>query len=140
MTNNGLFSTVLLGKISSYQFIGLEGDKVNVSKSVGPINNLDYLEELLDEGYIVKGPRKDPSRDLISFKAFLKKGKEFVPELWLSNMGYEFVEPSTFTKGHKIAYKIINAFPDERFNSNYTLVKGNRKIPLYLKVEVQKVE
>ena len=113
---------------------------MNDSKSVGPINNLDYLEELLDEGYVVKGPRKDPSRDLISFKAFLKKGKEFAPEVWLSNMGYEFVEPSTFTKGHKIAYKIIDEFPDERFNSNYTLVKGKREIPLYLKVEISRAE
>jgi hypothetical protein len=91
---------------------------------------------LLNEGYFIKGPRKDPSRDLISFKAFLKKGKEFAPEVWLSNMGYKFVEPSTFTKGHRIAYKIIDEFTDERFNSNYSLIKGKREIPLYLKVEV----
>jgi hypothetical protein len=110
------------------------------SKSVAPITNLDYLEELLDRGYVIKGPRKDPSRDLISFKAFLKKGKEFASEDWLSHMGYKFVEPSTFTKWHKIAYKIIDEFPDERFNSNYTLVKGNREIPLYLKVPVLKAE
>ncbi len=113
---------------------------MNDRTSVEPINTLDYLEELLDQGYVIKGPRKDSSRDLISFKAFLKKGKEFAPEVWLSHMGYEFVEPSTFTKGHKIAYKIIDEFPDERFNSNYTLVKGNREIPLYLKVEILRAE
>jgi len=117
----------------------LKGDKVNDNKSVEPINSIQYLEKLLDEGYVIEGPRSDLSRDLISFKAFLKKGKEFAPEVWLSNMGYEFVEPSTFTKGHKIAYKIIDDFPDERFSSNYTLIKGPRKIPLYLKVEVPKV-
>ncbi|MBL7178745.1 MAG: hypothetical protein ABIK98_06140 [Pseudomonadota bacterium] len=108
--------------------------------SVGPINNLDCLEELLNAGYVINGPRKDPQRDLISFKAFLKKGKEFVPEVWLSNMGYEFVEPSTFTKGHKIAYKMIDELFDERFNSNYTMVKGKREIPLYLKVAMPKAE
>jgi len=113
---------------------------MNDRTSVEPINTLDYLEELLCKGYVIKGPRKDSSRDLISFKAFLKKGKEFAPEGWLSHMGYEFVEPSTFTKGHKIAYKIIDEFPDERFNSNYALVKGNREIPLYLKVAVLKAE
>jgi len=113
-----------------------KGDKMNDDKSVEPINNLDYLEELLNEGYVIKGPRKDPSRNLISFKAFLKKGKEFAPEVWLSNMGYKFVEPNTFTKGHRIAYKIIDEFTDERFNSNYSLIKGKREIPLYLKVEV----
>ncbi len=106
---------------------------------VEPINDLDYLEELLKEGYTIKGPRKDPSRDLISFKAFLKSGKEFAPEDWLSSVGYKFVEPSTFTKGHRISYKEINGFPDERFNSNYSLLKGEREIPLYLKVELPKL-
>ena len=105
---------------------------------IKPINNLDYLEELLNKGYLIKGPRKVPSRDLISFKAFLKRGKEFAPEDWLSSEGYKFIEPSTFTKGHRISYKIINEFPDERFNSNYSLVKGEREIPLYLKVEIPK--
>jgi hypothetical protein len=109
---------------------------MNDRPSVKPINSLDYLEKLLGQGYVIKGPRKDSSRDLISFKAFLRKGKEFAPEIWLSHMEYEFVEPSTFTKGHKIAYKIIDEFPDERFNSNYTLVKGEKEFPLYLKVEI----
>ena len=109
-------------------------------EDVGPISSLDYLEKLLNEGYTIKGPRKDPSRDLISFKAFLKKGKEFAPEDWLSRMGYEFVEPNRFTKGHRIAYKIIDEFPDQRFNSNYSLVKGEREIPLYLKTEMPKNE
>lgn len=113
---------------------------MNDIKSPGPINNLDYLEELLNEGYIVKGPRKDPARDLISFKAFLKKGKEFAPEGWLAGNGYEFVEPSTFTKGHRLAYKLIDDFPDQRFNSNYCLVKGSKEIVLYLKSEVPKVD
>jgi len=107
---------------------------------VKPINNLDYLEELLNKGYTIKGPRKDPSRDLISLKAFLKRGKEFTPEDWISSSGYEFVEPSIFTKGYRILYKIINGFSDERFKSNYSLVKGEREIPLYLKVKVPKLE
>jgi len=113
---------------------------MNDNKSVKPIKTIDYLEELLNEGYIIEGPRKEPTRDLISFKAFLKKGKEFAPEDWLSSMGYKFVEPSTFTKGRRIAYKIIDDFPDERFNSNYRLVKGEREIVLYLKTELPKIE
>jgi len=105
---------------------------------VKPINNFSYLEELLQKGYTIKGPRKDPAKDLNSFKAFLKKGKEFAPEDWLSSIGYKFVEPSTFTKGYRISYKIINDFPDERFNSNYSLVKEGREILLYLKAELPK--
>lgn len=107
-------------------------------ETVEPINNLKYLKKLLDVGYTIKGPRKEASRDLAAFKAFIKKGKEFAPENWLANNGYKFVEPSTFTKGHRIAYKTINDFPDERFNSNYSLAKGEQEICLYLKTEMPK--
>ena len=113
---------------------------LKLTEFVKPINDLDYLEELLEEGYTIKGPRNNPSRDVVSFKAFLKRGKEFAPEDWLSSMGYGFVEPSTFTKGHRISYKEIDGFPDERFNSNYSLLKGEREIPLYLKVELPKMQ
>ena len=101
-----------------------------------PIESLDDLEELLGEGYSIKGPRQDPERDLQSFRAFLKRGKEFAPEDWLEQSGYEFVEPNQFTQGHRIAHKMVNDFPDERFNSNYSLVKDGKEIPLYLKVDV----
>jgi hypothetical protein len=108
-------------------------------KVVKPIDSLDYLEELLVEGYTIKGPRQDSSRDLSSLKAFVKRGKEFAPEDWLENSGYQFVEPNTFTKGHRIAYKLTDDIPDERFNSNYWIVKDGREIPLYLKVEVPEI-
>ena len=109
-------------------------------ESVEPINSPDYLEKLINEGFTVQGPRKDAQRDVQAFKNFLKKDKEFVTEIWLSNNGYKFVEPSTFTKGHRIAYKIIDDFPDERFNSNYSLVKEDRETVLYLKSEMPKAE
>ncbi|MBW1896537.1 MAG: hypothetical protein JRI47_05725 [Deltaproteobacteria bacterium] len=108
-------------------------------ESLKPIGNLEYLEKLLAEGYTIKGPRQDPSRDLISFKAFVKRGKEFAPEDWLESSGYEFVEPNTFTKGRRIAYKLTDDIPDERFNSNYSLVKDGREVSLYLEVEVPEI-
>lgn len=113
---------------------------MNEKRSLQPIDKLDHVEELLARGYIIKGPRQDPTRDLNSFKAFVKRGKEFAPEDWLVEMGYKFVEPNQFTQGHRIAYKMIDDFPDERFNSNYSLVKGDREIPLYLKVEVPEIK
>ncbi|MCK4391103.1 MAG: hypothetical protein KAV83_12805 [Desulfobacterales bacterium] len=119
---------------------------MNDSATIGPINTLDYLEELLGQGYNIKGPRisKDPetdlTRDLVSFKAFLKRGKEFAPEDWLSSMGYEFVGPNTFTKYRIIAYKLIDDFTDERFKSSYSLIKEGIEIPLYLKVDLPKPE
>ena len=113
---------------------------MNKSEQLKPINSLEHLEELLEKDYTIKGPRNNPSRDLASFKAYLKRGKEFTPEEWLSENGYKFVEPSTFTKGHRIAYKTINNFPDERFNSTYSLVKGGIEIVLYLKMEIPEPE
>jgi len=103
---------------------------------IEPINSVEYLEKLLDEGFTIKGPRKDLSRDLAGFKSFLTKGKEFATEDWLAGKGYKFVEPSTFTKGHRIAYKIIDDFPDERFGSNYSLVLGDREVVLFLRSEM----
>ena len=109
-------------------------------ESVEPINNTEYLEKLLNEGFSIHGPRKNAERDLPAFKSFLKKGREFAAETWLIRNGYKFVEPSTFTKGHRIAYKIIDDFPDERFNSNYSLVKDDKETVLYLKSELPKAE
>ena len=104
--------------------------------SLKPVDSADYLDELLAEGYAVKGPRNDAERDSASLKKYLEKGKEYAPEAWLAENGYKFVEPSTFTKGYRIAYKMIDDFPDERYNSNYSLVKADKEIPLYLKMEV----
>jgi len=101
-----------------------------------PITTPEYLDDLLSRGYHVKGPRNDPQRDAASLRKQIEKGKEYTPETWFEANGYKFVEPSTFTKGFRLAYKIIDDFPDERYNSNYSLVKDATQIPLYLKVEV----
>jgi hypothetical protein len=116
------------------------GSSTGSPQAAEPINSIEYLERLLGAGFGIKGPRKDASRDLAAFKSFLNKQKEFAPEDWLAQNGYKFVEPSTFTKGHRIAYKMINDFPDERFNSNYSLIWGDREIPLYLKSETPKTK
>ncbi len=105
---------------------------------IEPINNLEYLEKLLNNGYEIKGPRNNVSKDLRSFRIFLKKGKEFTPENWLSANDYQAVPPSSFTNNKKLMYKTINDFPDERFQSNYSITKNDITIPLYLKVELPK--
>ena len=105
-------------------------------QSLNPLNTPESLDELLADGITVKGPRDDADRDANLLKKQLAKGKEFTPETWFPENGYKFVEPSTFTQGYRIAYKIIDDFPDERFNSKYSLVKDGVEIPLYLKMEV----
>ena len=105
-------------------------------KSLKPLNSAEHLDNLLSQGYAVKGPRNDPERDSASLRRYLERGKEYTPEVWLAENGYKFVEPSTFTKGYRIAYRIVDDFPDERYNSNYSVVKADKEIPLYLKMEV----
>ena len=105
-----------------------------------PIRDIDYLEKLIDAGYAVVGPRHNKDRDLVALKAMLQKRYEFSPEEWLSSHEYQFIEPNTFTKGFRISYKLIDNFPDERFKSNYSLLIGEKEIPLYLKVEVKQVD
>lgn len=101
--------------------------------TVKPIRDIEYLEELISEGYVLKGRRGDPSKDLIAIKRFFSKGYEFVPEDWLLSDGYELVEPSVFTKGYTLAYKLIDDFPDQYFRSGYSLVKEGKEVFLYLK-------
>lgn len=102
-------------------------------ETLQPIRDIEYLQKLMDKDYTLKGQRTDPSRNLTVFKRFLKKGHEFIPENWLKNRGYAFVEPSNFTKGYKLAYKMIDGALEQYFESNYSLNKKDIEIHLFLK-------
>jgi hypothetical protein len=102
-------------------------------KVLSPISSLNYFQKLLENGYSLKGPRGDTAKNLTVFKRFLRKGHEFIPEKWLRNEGYDFVEPSTFTQGLKLAYQVVGENLEEYFKSNYSLCKDNIEVPLYLK-------
>ena len=56
-----------------------------------PIKDTKYLEELISEGYVLKGRREDPDRDLAAVQKFFAKDYELVPEEWLLGNGYELV-------------------------------------------------
>jgi hypothetical protein len=100
-----------------------------------PIKDINSLQKLLEKGFFIEGPKRIHIKDLLVFKKILKRGYDFVPEVWLINNGYEFVEPCTLTKGFKIAYTIKNDVLIQYFRSNYSLNKKNKKIHLYLKVK-----
>lgn len=102
-------------------------------ETLQPIRDIEYLQKLMDMDYTLKGQRTDPSRNLIIFKRFLKRGHEFIPENWLKNRGYAFVEPCNFTKGYKLAYKINDGALEQYFESNYSLKKNDDEIHLFLK-------
>lgn len=104
-----------------------------------PISNEEYIDELISKGFTIKklkDTKNDTARNLMIFKKFLEKGKEFAPETWLESTGYEFIEPNSFTKMYRIAYKLINDFPDERYNSIFSLVKDDIENVLYLEKEM----
>ena len=105
-----------------------------------PIKTAEDIDKTIQAGFRLIGPRKDTEKDLKTFKLFLEKGKEFAPENWLKNEGYRIVEPNQFTNGFWIAFKMVNDFPDERFNSNYILTKDDLEIKLYLQKEMSKLD
>ena len=107
---------------------------------LNPIRTAEDIEVIIQAGYTLIGPRKDLEKDLKTFKLFLEKGKEFAPESWLRSEGYRMVEPNQFTNGFWIAFKMVNDFPDERFNSNYVLKKDDQEIKLYLQKEMPKLD
>jgi hypothetical protein len=98
---------------------------------LSPIKDVTYLQKLLEYGYTIEGPRKKNQKNLVIFKRFLEKGYDFIPEGYLENNGYEFVENSTLTKGFKLAYKINTNGFIQYFRSNYSLRKNDEKIYLY---------
>ena len=107
----------------------------NQSSDIQIISTADYLKELLQRGYTLSGPRKDPEKDFIMIERYFAKGYEFVPETKLLGAGYKIVEPSTFTKGLQFAYQTDKNAVDKYYKSNYILRKQSEEIPLYLKYE-----
>lgn len=103
--------------------------------NIKPIKKIDQLKILLAEGYILKGPRKDDNKNLMVIKRILGKGRKLVPEDWLINEGYRLVEPSAFTKGMILAYRIDDDILRRYFKTNYSLVLKDIETPLYLKYE-----
>jgi len=103
-----------------------------VESTINPIRDIEYLKELLGQGYVVKGTRKDPDKDFEGIQRFLQRGHEFFPEGWLVANGFKLVEPSQFTKGYKLAFRDTSGRLEQYFKSNYSLVKGEETVPLYL--------
>jgi len=103
--------------------------------TIKPIKEIDHLKRLLAEGYLLKGPRQDISKNLMVIKRILGKGRKLVPEDWLINEGYRLVEPSAFTKGMILAYRIEDDILRRYFKTNYSLLLRDIEIPLYLKYE-----
>jgi len=103
--------------------------------TIKPIKGIDQLKSLLAEGYLLKGPRQNIDKNLMVINRILGKGRKLVPEDWLIHEGYRLVEPSAFTKGMILAYRIEDDILRRYFKTNYSLLLRDIEIPLYLKYE-----
>jgi len=103
------------------------------------ISNQDYLDEIIDSGWSIVGPRNDPAKDLRFAKNFLKRNIEFYPEHVLETEGFMIVPPSPLTRDHQLMYK------DEgkliRYTkSQYKLISGEIESPLYVLLKEDETE
>jgi hypothetical protein len=95
------------------------------------ISTQDYLDEIVNSGWTIVGPRKDPEKDLRFAKNFLKRNIEFHPQHVLEAKAFKVVPPSPLTRGYELMYK------DEgqliRYTrSQYKLTSGGIEVPLYV--------
>lgn len=103
------------------------------------ISNDGDLDEITSAGWSIVGPRKDPEKDLRFAKNFFKRGIAFFPEHLLEAEGFRIVPPSPLTRGYQLMFK------DEgeliRYTkSQYTLTAQDMEIPLYVKLEEDKID
>jgi len=101
------------------------------AEEIKAIYSENDLNEIIDSGWSIVGPRKDLDKDLRSAKNFFKRDIAFVPEHVLKADGFKIVPPSSFTRGHQLMYK------DEgeliRYTrSQYVLTSEEAEIPLYV--------
>jgi len=109
------------------------------SEEIKTISSESYLNEIIDSGWTIVGPRKDLQKDLRFAKNFFKRNMEFVPEHVLEADGFKIVQPSPLTRGHQLMFK------DEgqliRYTrSQYTLTSGKTEIPLYVILNQDKID
>ncbi len=103
------------------------------SQNITTITNAEHLNELIQKGYTLIGPRKDSEKDAASIARFFDRGYEFFPEPLLIEAGFDIVPPSTFTKGLQFAYSTKDDVLEKYYKSQYSLTMEGEEIPLYLK-------
>jgi hypothetical protein len=109
------------------------------TEEIKTISNERYLNNIIGSGWTIVGPRKDPQKDLRFAKNFFKRNIKFVPEHVLEADGFKIVLPSPFTRGHQLMFK--NERQLIRYTrSQYTLISGDNKIPLYIILNEDKTD
>jgi len=107
-------------------------------EDVKTISSESYLNEIMDSGWTIVGPRKDKHKDLRFAKNFFKRNMEFVPEHVLEADGFEIVPPSPFTRGYQLMFKDKGQLI-RYTRSQYTLTSDKTEIPLYIILKEEKI-
>ncbi len=107
-------------------------------EDVKTISSESHLDEIIDSGWTIVGPRKDTQKDLRFAKNFFKRNMEFVPEHVLEADGFEIVLPSPFTRGYQLMFKDKGQLI-RYTRSQYTLTSGKTEIPLYVILNEDKI-
>jgi hypothetical protein len=101
------------------------------AEEIKTISRKDYLLQIVEAGWAIIGPRRDPKRDLRAAANFFKRGIAFVPEHVLLADGFQIVLPGPFTRGHQLMFKDDGQL--RRYTrSQYALASGDIEIPLYV--------
>ncbi len=108
-------------------------------EEIKTISSESYLDEIIDSGWTIVGPRKDPQKDLSFAKNFFKRNMEFVPEHVLEADGFKIVLPSPFTRGHQLMFKNEGQLI-RHTRSQYMLTSGKTEIPLYVILNQDKID
>ena len=100
-------------------------------EEIKAISNEGYLDEIINSGWSILGPRDNPDKDLRFAKEFFKRGITFFPEHVLEADGFKIVPASPLTRGHQLMFKDDGQLI-RYTRSQYTLASGDTEIPLYV--------
>jgi hypothetical protein len=110
---------------------------MNQEKKIEVIKNAEYLQELVDSGFKVIGPRNDEEKDLKSLSRFFKRGIEIFPEEVLAADGFEIVRPSSFTNNHQLMFKDDGVLVRYTL-TQYKLTRDQESVNLYVLLDEEK--
>jgi hypothetical protein len=108
-------------------------------EDIKTISSEAYLDEIINSGWSVVGPREDPEKDLGSAKKFFKRGITFFPEHILETQGFKIVPASPLTRGHQLMFKDKGQLI-RYMKSQYTLTSSDTKIPLYVFLKEDEID
>ena len=109
------------------------------AEEIEVIATAEYLDEIVNAGWTLVGPRKSPEKDLRSARNYLKREITFHPEHVLAAEGFAVVPPSPFTHGHQLMFRDDGELV-RYTRAQYTLASGDAEVPLYVLLKEDEID